>query len=77
MDRLFVFTDEPSLLAIVSGLWNDSEILLSIVIALFSTVFPSLELGLLPVAAFGGRACGPADPSVVPGTVELIDTRCR
>ena len=58
IDRLFVFTDEPSLLRIVSGLWGEGETLLSIVIALFSIVFPCLKLSLLYVAAFGGEHAG-------------------
>jgi paraquat-inducible protein A len=55
IDHLLLFTDEPSLLAIVSGLWAEGEMLLSAVIALFSVVFPCLKLGLLHVAAYGGR----------------------
>jgi paraquat-inducible protein A len=55
IDRLFFFTDEPSLLTIVSGLWAEDETLLSLVIALFSFVFPSLKLGLLHVVAYGGQ----------------------
>jgi paraquat-inducible protein A len=54
IDRLLLFTDEPSLLAIVSGLWAEGEMLLSAVIALFSIVFPCLKLGLLHVATYGG-----------------------
>lgn len=63
IDRLFFFTDEPSLLAIVSGLWADGEALLSMVIALFSIVFPCLKLGLLHVAAYGGRDAHRSVPS--------------
>ena len=55
VDRLFVFTDEPSLFAMISGLWAEGETLLSIIIALFSVVFPCLKLGLLHVAAYGGK----------------------
>ena len=55
IDRLLLFTDEPSLLAIVSGLWVEGEALLSLVVALFSIVFPCLKLVLLHVAAYGGR----------------------
>jgi len=55
IDRLLLFTDEPSLLAIVSGLWAEGEALLSLVVALFSIVFPCLKLGLLHAAAYGGR----------------------
>jgi paraquat-inducible protein A len=58
VDRLFVFTDEPSLLAIVSGLWAEGETLLSLVIALFSIVFPCLKLGLLHVAAYSREHAG-------------------
>lgn len=55
IDRLLLFTDEPSLLAIVSGLWWEGEMLLSTAIAFFSIVFPCLKLGLLHVAAYGER----------------------
>lgn len=54
IDRLLFFTDEPSLLAVVSGLWAEGEALLSLVVFLFSVVFPCLKLGLLHVAAYGG-----------------------
>ena len=52
VDRLFVFTDEPSLIGIVSGLWNEGDILLATVIGLFSLVFPALKLVLLHCAAY-------------------------
>jgi paraquat-inducible protein A len=52
VDRLFLFTDEPSLIGIVAGLWNEGDILLSTVIALFSLGFPALKLILLHVAAY-------------------------
>jgi paraquat-inducible protein A len=63
VDRLFVFTDEPSLLAIVSGLWAEGETLLSLVIALFSIAFPCLKLGLLHVAAYSGEHAGHRIPA--------------
>ena len=55
IDRLLFFTDEPSLIAIVSGLWVEEEALLALIVALFSIVFPCLKLGLLHIAAYGGR----------------------
>ena len=55
IDRLLFFTDEPSLIAIVSGLWMEEEALLALIVALFSIVFPCLKLGLLHVAAYGGH----------------------
>ncbi|MEX0955186.1 MAG: paraquat-inducible protein A [Rhizobiaceae bacterium] len=44
VERLLLFTDRPSLIEIVSGLWRDGDWLLAIVIALFSIVLPALKL---------------------------------
>lgn len=63
IDRLLFFTDEPSLIAIVSGLWMEEEALLALVVALFSIVFPCLKLGLLHVAAYGGHEAHNSVPS--------------
>lgn len=52
VDRLFLFTDEPSLIGIVSGLWNEGDFLLSWVIALFSLGFPAIKLILLHITAY-------------------------
>jgi len=54
VERLFVFADEPSLVGIIQGLWQEGDWALSAIIALFSVVFPCLKLGLLHVAAYGG-----------------------
>lgn len=54
LDRLLVFTDEPSLVAMVAGLWAEGDILLAGVLGLFSIAFPALKLGLLHIAAYGG-----------------------
>jgi paraquat-inducible protein A len=35
VERLFVFADEPSLMAMISGLWSGGDIALATVIALF------------------------------------------
>jgi paraquat-inducible protein A len=56
IERLFVFADEPSLLGIVSGLWAEGDIALAIVIALFSVIFPTMKLGVLYLAAYGGAS---------------------
>jgi len=58
VERLFVFTDEPSLIAMISGLWSEGDIALAIVIALFSVIFPTIKLGVLYLAAYGD-ASGP------------------
>ncbi|WP_353644871.1 paraquat-inducible protein A [Mesorhizobium sp. WSM2239] len=54
IERLFVFADEPSLLAMISGLWAEGDIALAIVIALFSVIFPAMKLGVLYLAAYAG-----------------------
>lgn len=56
VERLFVFADEPSLAGIIRGLWLEGDWALSVIIALFSLIFPCLKLGLLHVAAYGGDA---------------------
>lgn len=62
LDRLYFFTDEPSLLQIVSGLWGDGEALLALIVFLFSIAFPILKLGVLHVIAYGGAHDRPAIP---------------
>jgi len=61
VERLFVFTDEPSLAGMIAGLWSGGDLALAAIIALFSVVFPALKLGLLYMAAFGGPSA-PAIP---------------
>jgi len=63
MERLLVFTDEPSLVGMVAGLWAEGDLALAAIIALFSIVFPALKLGLLHVAAYDG----PEGHRLVPG----------
>jgi paraquat-inducible protein A len=54
IEKLFVFAEEPSLVAMIAGLWGAGDIGLAVLIALFSVVFPLVKLGLLHVAAYGG-----------------------
>lgn len=56
VERLYFFTDEPSLTGMVAALWRGGDPLLAIVIALFSIVFPAVKLMLLHIAAHSGRA---------------------
>ena len=50
-DRLWVFTDRPSLIEVVAGLWQDGDWLIAIVVGLFSLVFPASKLLVLQYAA--------------------------
>ncbi len=44
MERLYFFTETPSLLDVISGLWSEGNILITIVVAMFSILFPILKL---------------------------------
>jgi paraquat-inducible protein A len=55
VDRLFVFSDQPSLVAMIAGLWTEGDWLLAGIIALFSIIFPCVKLGLLHIVAYGGE----------------------
>ncbi|PSM17316.1 MULTISPECIES: paraquat-inducible protein A [Nitratireductor] len=54
VDRLLVFTEEPSLVGLVFGLWTAGDWLLALLVGLFSIALPTLKLGLLHVAAYAG-----------------------
>jgi paraquat-inducible protein A len=54
IERLFLFTEEPSLVAMIAGLWRAGDIALAVLVAAFSMGFPIVKLGLLHVAAYGG-----------------------
>lgn len=53
LDRLYFFTDEPSLVAVVTGLWTDGDLLLAAVVALASIVFPLAKIAVLQCAVAG------------------------
>ncbi len=53
LDRLYVFTDEPSLIDVVTGLWSDGSAVLAIVVALVSIAFPLTKLAVLQLAVVG------------------------
>lgn len=44
LERLYIFSETPSLLDILVGLWRDGSFLLSAVIGLFSIAFPIIKL---------------------------------
>ena len=55
VERLFVFTDTPSLVTMIAGLWREGDGLLAAIIALFSVCFPCLKLAYDALQA-GGSA---------------------
>lgn len=56
VDRLYFFSDEPSLVGMIAALWVGGDWLLAVIVALFSVVFPAVKLGLLHNAAYGAGA---------------------
>ena len=67
IERLYFFTEEPSLVGMVAALWQTGDPLLAMVIALFSIIFPAVKLILLHVAAHSGRAAHDRLPSWLRG----------
>lgn len=55
MEKLLFFTETPSLIGILTGLWAGEEPILALLVGLFSLVLPSIKILLLHVAAFRGR----------------------
>jgi paraquat-inducible protein A len=62
LERLYFFSDTPTILGLVAGLWGDGDWALALLVGLFSVVFPVLKLSLLawreagyhvPEGAFG------------------------
>lgn len=52
IDRLYLFTNKPSLLEMIGGLWSSGDLALAGVIALVSVLFPALKLIMLHYAAY-------------------------
>lgn len=54
-ERLVFFRESPSLLGIIGGLWEKDDIILALVIAIFSVLFPIAKIALSLVALVRGR----------------------
>lgn len=66
MRRLVLLVEEPSLVAVVTGLWRTSDWPLAILIGLFSLVLPAVKLVYLHVVALGG------EPARLHGTLKVL-----
>lgn len=51
-ETLLVFTERPSLIEVVRGLWEEGDMAIAFVVALFSLVFPATKLLVLHIAAY-------------------------
>ncbi len=52
-EKLWLFTDTPSLLGIVGGLWDKGDLALALVVAAFSLLFPVVKMFTVFEAAVG------------------------
>lgn len=50
LDKLYFFTESPSLIGVIQGLIAEDETMLAIIIGIFSIGFPGVKLALLHVA---------------------------
>lgn len=55
VERLYVFSQTPSLLQLVGGLWEEGDALLALLVGAFSIAFPVLKLATLGLQMRGGR----------------------
>ena len=53
LERLYFFTETPSLIEIVRGLWAGDDLLLAVVVGTVSIVFPAAKLVWLQLVAVG------------------------
>ena len=54
LTRLYVWTNEHSVVSIIWALWSEDELLLAAIVGLFSIVFPVFKLVYLLAASFTG-----------------------
>ncbi len=55
-EKLYFFTDTPSLMGIVGGLWSDGSVFLALVVGLFSILFPVIKMSVAFRAAINDDA---------------------
>jgi paraquat-inducible protein A len=51
-ETLLVFTERPSLIELVAGLWEEGDGVIALLVGLFSVVFPAAKLLVLHMAAY-------------------------
>jgi len=51
-ETLLVFTERPSLIEVIVGLWDEGDIAIAFLVGLFSVVFPAAKLLVLHLAAY-------------------------
>jgi paraquat-inducible protein A len=54
-EKLWLFTETPSLLGIIGSLWSENEVLLFVVVLAFSVLFPLVKMLTVFQAVFEGQ----------------------
>ncbi len=54
LDRLIFFTERPSLVGLIYGLWIDGEAVLAAIVAAFSVFLPAVKILLLHFVVYRG-----------------------
>lgn len=62
LEKLYFFTETPSLIAIIVGLWNEGDTGLAAIVAVFSVLFPIVKMATVFQAVFSvaGHGAYPA-----------------
>ena len=68
VERLYFFSDEPSLTGMIAALWAGGDWLLAAIVGLFSIAFPAMKLALLHNAAYGR----PEAEAAIPGWFRVL-----
>ncbi|WP_075997205.1 paraquat-inducible protein A [Salaquimonas pukyongi] len=55
-EKLWLFSETPSLLGLVYGLWQEGSLFLAVIVGLFSLCFPVVKMAIAFRAAINGNA---------------------
>lgn len=58
LEKLYFFTETPSLIAIIAGLWSGGDTGLAAIVAVFSIVFPVVKMATVFQAVFSAAGHG-------------------
>ena len=64
LQKLYFFSDTPSLVDVITGLWDQGSTLIAIAVALFSCIFPLAKLALTFIAAVAPKAAIARSPVI-------------
>ncbi len=57
-EKLYFFSETPSLIEVIASLWQDNELMLAVLVAAFSVLFPVCKLAVSFQAVLKGKKPG-------------------